>query len=55
MAFEHHCGLPMDDQHTRKRMKVNAEGGQAPNATSLQMTIKVGETKENGDDIDLEV
>ena len=34
-------------------MKVNAEGAQAPNVTSLQKLKEVRETKENGDDIDL--
>ena len=46
--------LPLGDQHMGKRMKMNAEGEQAPDATSLQMPTKVEETKGNGDDIDLE-
>ena len=35
-------------------MKVNAEGAEAPDASSLQMPIEVWETKENRDDIDFE-
>ena len=42
--------LSPGEQHMRKQIKVNAEGVQAPDATSLQMPMEVEETKENGDD-----
>ena len=46
--------LPLGDKHMGKRMKVNAEGAQAPDATSFQMPMEVGKPKENRDDPNLE-
>ena len=46
--------LPLGDKHMGKRMKLNAEGAQTPNGTSLRMPMEVGEPKENKVDTNLE-